>query len=97
MTEEDTVFTPANTDLYTDGGRLPRPFMGRGSLRRRDYRLSSNASLQKTDDRSVLVNNEGRMDKNQNCPRNLKGESGVFLTSLLTLLGSSHIDRHVWR
>ena len=28
---------------------------------------------------------------------NYQGESGLFLTHVLTLWGSSHIDRHIWR
>ncbi|XP_071490342.1 phospholipid-transporting ATPase ABCA1-like [Diadema antillarum] len=47
VTEENEMvdMQPGTTDIATDGGRLPRPFMGRGSMRRRHYRMPSASSI----------------------------------------------------
>ncbi|XP_063962912.1 phospholipid-transporting ATPase ABCA1-like isoform X2 [Lytechinus pictus] len=62
VTEENEMvdMEPGCTDIATDGGRLPRPFMGRGSIRRRHYRMPSASSinLSITDENQGLLAND---------------------------------------
>ena len=65
MTEENEMvdMEPGATDISTDGGRLPRPFMGRGSIRRRHYRMpsASSISLSINDEQQGLLANDGEL------------------------------------
>ena len=47
----------------TDGGRLPRPFMGRGSMRRRHYRMPSASSINLSinDEQTGLLAHDGQL------------------------------------
>ncbi|XP_030852675.1 phospholipid-transporting ATPase ABCA1 [Strongylocentrotus purpuratus] len=62
VTEDNEMvdMEPGDTDISTDGGRLPRPFMGRGSIRRRHYRMPSASSinLSITDEHQGLLAND---------------------------------------
>ncbi|XP_033117050.1 phospholipid-transporting ATPase ABCA1-like isoform X2 [Anneissia japonica] len=52
---EETGVDSAEGEILTDSGRLPRPFLGRGSLRRRSYRMPN---LSCSDDQQTLLDDD---------------------------------------
>ncbi|XP_071811381.1 phospholipid-transporting ATPase ABCA1-like isoform X2 [Apostichopus japonicus] len=62
VAEESAEFREGDIDLGTDSGLLPRPFMGRGSLRRRGYQLPNITPTIDRDDVGLLQSDYSDQD-----------------------------------
>ncbi|XP_038055942.1 retinal-specific phospholipid-transporting ATPase ABCA4-like [Patiria miniata] len=65
VTDDVGVFNQGETSQGTDNGALPRPFMGRGSLKRRSYQLpAQSSSIKERRRRSMKVRHKSMSSAN---------------------------------
>lgn len=79
VAEESAEFQEGDIDLATDSGALPRPWMGRGSLRRRGYQLPNVHTIDRDDVGLLQTDYADAHHQHQELPARLEDEKDSAL------------------